>query len=106
LASSRPCARTLVGQKLHVVLDTYSPHKHAKVPTWAAGNDIELFFLPACGSWLCWIEAEFAARRHFSLNGTDHRSHDEQYAAIAAYVRWRIAQRPQCPARLCDAPAS
>ena len=38
-----------------------------------------------------WIEAEFAALRHFALNGTDHRSHAEQNAAIAAYVRCRNA---------------
>ncbi|WP_232668825.1 hypothetical protein [Pseudonocardia sp. TRM90224] len=36
-----------------------------------------------------WIETEFAALRYFALNGTDHRSHDEQNTAIAAYVRWR-----------------
>ena len=40
-----------------------------------------------------WIEflaflAEFAALRYFALNGTDHRSHTEQNAAIAGYVRW------------------
>jgi hypothetical protein len=35
---------------------------------------------------------EFAARHYFALNGTDHRSHDEQNAAIAAYVRWRNAR--------------
>jgi hypothetical protein len=40
------------------------------------------------GSWLNWIEAEFAALRYFALNGTDHRSHAEQNAAIAGYVRW------------------
>ncbi|MDQ0766944.1 hypothetical protein [Streptomyces canus] len=28
----------------------------------------------------------------FALNGTDHRSHEEQNAAIAAYVRWRNAR--------------
>ncbi|EWM18922.1 hypothetical protein [Kutzneria sp. 744] len=39
-----------------------------------------------------WIEAEFAALRHFALGGTDHRSHAEQNAAIAAYVRWRNAR--------------
>ena len=76
------------GQKLYVVLDNFSPHKHAKVRTWAADNDIELVFLPTYGSWLNWIESEFAALRYFALNGTDHRSHDEQNAAIAAYVRW------------------
>jgi hypothetical protein len=32
------------------------------------------------------------ALRYFALNGTDHRSHTEQNAAIAAYVRWRITR--------------
>jgi hypothetical protein len=40
-------------------------------------------------SWCTWIEGEFAALRSFALDGTDHRSDDEQNAAIAAYVRWR-----------------
>ena len=53
-------------------------------------------FLPTYGSWLNWIEAEFAALRYFALNGTDHRSHTEQNAAIAGYVRWRNARaRPK-----------
>jgi hypothetical protein len=38
---------------------------------------------------LNWIEAEFAALHYFAPGGTDHRSHAEQNAAIAAYVRWR-----------------
>lgn len=37
-------------------------------------------------------EAEFAARRYFALNGTDHRSHGEQNAAIETYIRWRNAR--------------
>ncbi|MGW2898941.1 IS630 family transposase [Streptomyces sp. NPDC001212] len=79
------------GQKLYVVLDNFSPHKHAKVRAWADDHQVELVFLPTYGSWLNWIEAEFAALRYFALNGTDHRSHDEQNAAIAAYVRWHNA---------------
>ncbi|GGY77706.1 hypothetical protein OHA57_38370 (plasmid) [Streptomyces anulatus] len=27
-----------------------------------------------------------------ACNGTDHRSHDEQNAAISAYIRWRNAR--------------
>ena len=46
-------------------------------------------FLPTYASWLNWIEAEFAALRYFALNGTDHRSHAEQDAAIGDYIRWR-----------------
>lgn len=76
-------------EKLYVVVDNFSPHKHAEVRTWAAANDVELVFLPTYGSWLNWIESEFAALRYFALNGTDHRTHAEQNTAIAAYIRWR-----------------
>ncbi len=75
--------------KLYVVCDNFSPHHHAAVRSWCADNHVELVFLPTYGSWLNWIEAEFAALRHFALNGTDHRSHAEQNTAIAGYVRWR-----------------
>ncbi|HEY9388420.1 MAG TPA: transposase [Mycobacteriales bacterium] len=76
-------------QKLHVVCDNFSPHRHPAVRSWAAANNVELVFLPTYASWLNWIETEFAAFRYFALNGTDHRSHTEQNAAIAAYIRWR-----------------
>lgn len=76
------------GEKLYIVLDNYSPHKHPNVRAWTAANDIELVFLPTYGSWLNWIESEFAALRYFALNGTDHRTHSEQNAAIGAYIRW------------------
>ncbi|MHA6797891.1 transposase [Bounagaea algeriensis] len=46
-------------------------------------------FTPTNASWLNWIEPEFAATGYFALNGTDHRSHAEQNAAIGAYIRWR-----------------
>ncbi|MFF2061986.1 hypothetical protein ACFVWZ_09335 [Streptomyces sp. NPDC058200] len=39
--------------------------------------------LPTYGSWLHWIESEFAALRHFALNGTDHRTHKERQHVIA-----------------------
>jgi transposase len=80
------------GQKLYVIMDNFSPHKHAEVTSWAAANDVELVFLPTYASWLNWIESEFAAVRYFALNGTDHRSHAEQGDAIAGYIRWRNAR--------------
>ncbi len=88
--------RTYPGQRLYVILDNFSPHKRAEVLTWCAGNNVELVFIPTNASWLNWIEAEFAALRYYALNGTDHRSHDEQGQAIARYVRWRNARaRPK-----------
>jgi transposase len=80
------------GQRLYVICDNFSPHKHADVTSWAAAHDVELTFLPVNSSWLNWIEAEFAALRYFALNGTDHRTHEEQGDAIAGYVRWRNAR--------------
>lgn len=80
------------GEKLYLVCDNFSPHHHPAVRAWAAANDIELVFLPTYGSWLNWIESEFAALRYFALDGTDHRSHAEQNAAIRAYLRWRNAR--------------
>jgi transposase len=75
-----------------VIMDSFSPHKHPQVLTWAAANGVELVFLPTYASWLNWIESEFAALRYFALNGTDHRTHAEQGDAIAGYVRWRNAR--------------
>jgi transposase len=80
------------GQKLYLVLDNFSPHKHAEVTGWAAGHGVDLVFLPTHSSWLNWIEPEFAALRYFALNGTDHRTHAEQGDAIAAYLRWHNAR--------------
>ena len=35
------------------------------------------------------IEGHFQALRYFALDGTDHRSHDEQNWMIRRYIRWR-----------------
>lgn len=75
--------------RLYVITDNFSPHRKAEVIAWCEQNDVELVFVPTNASFLNWIESEFAALRYFALNGTDHRSHDEQGAAIGDYIRWR-----------------
>jgi transposase len=62
------------GEKLYVVCDNFSPHRHPKVPTRCTDNEVALVFLPTYGSWLNWIEAEFAALRYFALNSSRSRS--------------------------------
>ncbi|GAA1300020.1 IS630 family transposase [Saccharothrix xinjiangensis] len=79
-------------QRLHLVMDNFSPHRHPDVREWAVDHDVELVFLPTCSSWLNWIESEFAAPRYFARGGTDHRSHAEQNAAIASFIRRRNAR--------------
>ncbi|SDD13908.1 transposase, partial [Actinokineospora iranica] len=92
------------GEKLYIICDNFSPHRHPKVRAWCATNDVELVFLPTYGSWLNWIEAEFAALRYFALNGTDHRTHGEQNAAIEGYIRWRNARTQPKTAFATDSP--
>jgi transposase len=80
------------GQKLYLVVDNFSPHKHPTVTSWAAANNVELVFLPTNASWLNWIESEFTALRYFALSGTDHRTHAWQGQMIDRYIRWRNAR--------------
>jgi hypothetical protein len=39
--------------------------------------------------WLNRIEAQFQALRYFTLDGTDHRSHEEQNSMICRYIAGR-----------------
>ena len=40
------------GQKIYLIADNFSPHKHPNVTGWAASNNVELVFLPTYSSWL------------------------------------------------------
>ncbi|HEV8527285.1 MAG TPA: IS630 family transposase [Actinomycetes bacterium] len=79
--------------RIAIVMDNYSPHlstkKDTRVGDWAAANNVELAYVPTNASWLNRIEAQFQALRYFALDGTDHRSHDEQNRMIRSYIAWR-----------------
>ena len=79
--------------RIAIVMDNYSPHlstkKDTRVGDWAAANNVELAYVPTNASWLNRIEAQFQALRYFTLDGTDHQSHDEQNRMIRRYIAWR-----------------
>jgi len=79
--------------RIGIVLDNFSPHlstsKDSRVGNWAEANNVELAYVPTNASWLNRIEAQFQALRYFTLDGTDHQSHDEQNRMIRRYIRWR-----------------
>ena len=81
------------GVRIAIVLDNYSPHlsteKDRRVGEWAEANNVELAYVPTNASWLNRIECQFQALRYFTLDGTDHRSHDEQNSMIRRYIAWR-----------------
>jgi transposase len=79
--------------RIAIVLDNFSPHlstkKDQRVGNWAAANNVELAYVPTNASWLNRIECQFTALRYFTLDGTDHRSHEEQNSMIRRYIAWR-----------------
>jgi transposase len=79
--------------RIAIVMDNFSPHlatkKDSRVGDWAAANNVELAYVPTNASFLNRIECHFTALRHFALNGTDHRNHDEQNSMIRRYIAWR-----------------
>ncbi len=79
--------------RIAIVMDNYAPHlstkKDSRVGDWAAANNVELAYVPTNASWLNRIEAQFQALRYFALDGTDHRTHDEQNRMIRRYIAWR-----------------
>jgi len=79
--------------RLAIVLDNFSPHlstkKDTRVGDWAEANNVELAYVPTNTSWMNRIEAQFQALRYFTLDGTDHRSHEEQNSMIRRYIIWR-----------------
>ena len=79
--------------RIAIVLDNFSPHLSTKLDTrvgdWAEANNVELAYVPTNASWLNRIESQFQALRYFTLDGTDHRSHEEQNSMIRRYIIWR-----------------
>ena len=79
--------------RIAIVCDNYSPHlstnKDDRVGVWATANNVEFAYVPTNASYLNRIECHFQALRYFALNGTDHRSHDEQNSMIRRYIAWR-----------------
>jgi transposase len=79
--------------RIAIVMDNFSPHLSTRVDSrvgdWAKANNVELAYVPTNASWLNRIEAQFQAMRYFTLDGTDHRSHEEQNSMIRRYIIWR-----------------
>jgi len=60
LAFLKHVARAYPDVELHLVMDNYTTHKHAKVTAWLEANPrIHIHFTPTSGSWLNMVEVWF-----------------------------------------------
>jgi transposase len=79
-------ARAYPRRQLHVVLDNYATHTHAKVQTWLTSHPrIHLHFTPTYGSWLNLVEVFFAIIERQALRRGDFASVEELMAAIRRF---------------------
>jgi transposase/DNA-binding MarR family transcriptional regulator len=87
LAFLKLVAKAYPRRQLHVVVDNYGTHKHAKVQAWLAKHPrIRLHFTPTYGSWLNLVEVFFSIIERQALRRGDFASVQELVAAIGRFV--------------------
>ena len=75
-------------QRIHLILDNFSPHRKQKVLEYCRRNNIHLIWTPTNASWLNPIECQFTHVKEFVIRGTNYQNHDELKIALNKYVRY------------------
>jgi len=76
-------------QRIHLILDNFSPHRKEKVLLYCRKNNIHLIWTPTNASWLNPIECQFTHVKEFVIRGTNYRNHNELKMALNKYVIYR-----------------
>jgi transposase len=79
-------------QRIHLILDNFSPHRKAMVLRYCRKNNIHLIWTPTNASWLNPIEFQFTHVEEFVIRGTYYQSHSELKNSLNKYVRYRNKQ--------------
>jgi transposase len=76
------------GLEVHLILDNYSTHTHAKVKSWLAKHPrFHLHFTPTASSWLNLVERFFGKLTDKAIRRGIFTSVPELIAAIEAYLK-------------------
>lgn len=79
--------QTPAEQDLHLIVDNYSTHKHAKVKAWLKRNKrVHLHFIPTSSSWLNLVERFFGLLTEKQLRRGVYTSVAELEAAIMRFI--------------------
>jgi transposase len=89
-------AKAYPRRQLHVVVDNYATHKHAKVQAWLGRHPrVQLHFTPTYASWLNLVEVFFAIIQRQALRRGDFTSVDDLVAAIRRFCEgWNQRCQP------------
>ena len=80
-------AQTPAGLQLHLIVDNYSTHKHARVKSWLARHPrVHLHFIPTSSSWLNLVERWFREITDKRIRRGSFTSVPQLIQAIMDYV--------------------
>lgn len=88
----RARARYPAEQRIHLILDNFSPHRKANVVRWCAQNNVHLLWTPTNASWLNPIECRFTPVKEFVIRNTYYQSHTALADALRRYSDYRNAE--------------
>ena len=76
-------------QRIHLILDNFSPHGTPKVRRWCRANDVHLIWTPTNASWLNPIECQFTPVKEFVIRNSYYANHAELRRALDRYAAYR-----------------
>ena len=96
LAFLKHVARAYPDVDLHLVMDNYVTHKHAKVEAWLQANPrITVHFTPASGSWLNMVEVWFGIIERQAIHRGSFPSVGELMIKIREFISgWNRREHP------------
>lgn len=75
-------------QRIHLILDNFSPHRKAKVVEWCDNNNVHLVWTPTNASWLNPIECQFTHVKEFVIRNTDYEDFAKMADALRQYTNY------------------
>lgn len=76
-------------QRIHLILDNFSPHGTKEVRRWCRNNNVHLIWTPTNASWLNPIECQFTPVKEFVIRNTYYSDHLELRTALNRYAAYR-----------------
>jgi len=76
-------------QRIHLILDNFSPHATKEVRRWCRQNNVHLIWTPTNASWLNPIECQFTPVKEFVIRNSYYQHHAELRTALNRYAAYR-----------------
>ncbi len=76
-------------QRVHLILDNFSPHGTPEVRRWCQANNVHMIWTPTNASWLNPIECQFTPVKEFVIRNSYYPDHAELRTALNRYAAYR-----------------